>query len=430
MEQNQETSRPRKRSLTPPPEHSFNMPATAGEFVDRKERRRAMRILWQRNGNYECNKRLYEKFMILHMELVDRAIAACKRINEKQNNLKIINQPYGISSEELQLLARGVNFSLLTESPLLDIDCPVTICGDIHGQFDDLLSIFQTYGLPPATRYLFLGDYVDRGPRSLECLLLLFALRLKYPKHMYLLRGNHESLMTNKAFGLYNECLATIPNDNDATYLSLNYTFNHLPVAAIVGDRIFCVHGGISPYLKNLNQIDRILRPTAVPPTGFISDLLWSDPTKTKSTRYWTFNSRGCSVSYNEGAVDQFLRKHDFDMIIRAHECVEDGFYFFFSRKVLSIFSASYYNPLDVFRCNTQPNRGAVVQVTEDLAISIKTMVPFLWSSKSTLAECVERWTHIDTVITEANLQPVTPEQAWDVEALAWICDYAEEMTY
>uniref|UniRef100_A0A1I8AQJ3 Serine/threonine-protein phosphatase n=1 Tax=Steinernema glaseri TaxID=37863 RepID=A0A1I8AQJ3_9BILA len=420
-------ARSRKRSLTPAPAPT-RTPRNSGPPLLHEERNKHLNELHEENFNRPLQREKYNKFMKKHSALVDRALSLCETVIAKNNLLKILNQADGISAEELRTLSEGMRYSLLSESMLLEINGPVTVCGDIHGQFDDLLVLFQRCGLPPATRYLFLGDYVDRGPRSLECVLMLFALRLKYPNDVFLLRGNHEAYGINEGYGFAKECKATFKNECDGEmFYDINYTFNHLPIAAIIGDRIFCAHGGISPHLTNLDKIRRIRRPTAVPPTGLMTDIMWSDPTKAETDRHWTFNTRGCSVSYNRGAVETFLQKFDFDLIIRAHECVSDGFLFFFDRQVLSIFTASFYDAIDRNNEADLPNRGAVAQLTEDLVLSIKTLVPF-WMEPG-LTEGLERWTNFQSDLEDPTPSGVSVSGMWDVDALSWCYEYCEVIT-
>lgn len=155
--------------------------------------------------------------------------------------------------------------------------------GDIHGQFYDLLRLFEYGGFPPTANYLFLGDYVDRGKQSLETICLLLAYKIKYPENFFILRGNHECASINRIYGFYDECKFASISALTSARLILIMTFfielgkrryniklwktftdcfNCLPVSAIVDEKILCMHGGLSPELLNLDQIKRIMRPT------------------------------------------------------------------------------------------------------------------------------------------------------------------------
>ena len=154
---------------------------------------------------------------------------------------------------------------LKEQKMLLDLEAPIKICGDIHGQYYDLLRIFEHCGYPGENSYLFLGDYVDRGKQSLETICLLMAYKIKFPNKIHLLRGNHESSITNRIYGFYDECKRRY---NVKLWRSFTELFNYLPVAALIDEKIFCMHGGLSPDLRNVNQICDLPRPSDIPDTG------------------------------------------------------------------------------------------------------------------------------------------------------------------
>ena len=186
--------------------------------------------------------------------------------------------------------------------------------GDVHGQYYDLLRIFEYGGFPPEANYLFLGDYIDRGKQSLETVCLLLAYKIKYPENFFLLRGNHECASINRIYGFYDECKRRY---SIRLWRVFSDVFNCLPVAALVDEKIFCMHGGLSPELKNLDQIKNIMRPTDVPDTGLLCDLLWSDPER--GIEAYGDNDRGVSFTFGEQVVRKFNEKHDIDLICRAH---------------------------------------------------------------------------------------------------------------
>ena len=117
-------------------------------------------------------------------------------------------------------------------------------------------------GYPPETNYLFLGDYVDRGRQSIETLCLLFAYKIKYPESVFLLRGNHECQNISRIYGFWEECRRRYSIKLWKTFINL---FNHFPVAAIIEDKILCMHGGISPDLDELDRINKLQRPSEIP---------------------------------------------------------------------------------------------------------------------------------------------------------------------
>jgi serine/threonine-protein phosphatase PP1 catalytic subunit len=255
---------------------------------------------------------------------------------------------------------------IFTQQPvLLELEAPIKICGDIHGQYFDLLRLFEYGGFPPAANYLFLGDYVDRGKQSLETICLLLAYKIKYPENFFILRGNHECASINRIYGFYDECKRRY--NNIKLWKIFTDCFNCLPVAALVEEKILCMHGGLSPELQNMDLIKRIMRPTDIPDTGLLCDLLWADPDK--DIVGWGENDRGVSFTFGEDVVAQFLRRHDLDLICRAHQVVEDGYEFFARRQLVTIFSAPNY-------CGEFDNAGAMMSVDDTLMCSFQILKP------------------------------------------------------
>ena len=180
-----------------------------------------------------------------------------------------------LSENEIKLLCQRVRPILLAQPMLLELEAPLKICGDIHGQFTDLLRLFEYGGFPPECNYLFLGDYVDRGKQSLETVCLLLCYKIMYPENFFLLRGNHESAGINRIYGFYDECKRRY---SIRLWKVFSDVFNCLPVSAIVDEKILCMHGGLSPEMERLQQIADLHRPCDVPDVGLMCDLLWSDP--------------------------------------------------------------------------------------------------------------------------------------------------------
>lgn len=194
---------------------------------------------------------------------------------------------------------------------------------DIHGQYYDLLRFINDAGVPPDSDYLFLGDYVDRGKQSIEVVCLLFALKIKFPNNVSLLRGNHEDQNITKLYGFLDECKRRYHFKLWKQFINV---FNHLPVAAVIENKILCMHGGLSPDLKNLQQIERLSRPTGIPESGVLCDLLWSDPSSSNAPyilnlipKRWGDNDRGVSYVFSEKVVEEFLLKHDLELVVRGH---------------------------------------------------------------------------------------------------------------
>lgn len=227
-----------------------------------------------------------------------------------------------------------------------------------------MLKIFQTGGFPPSANYLFLGDYVDRGKQGLETYCLLMAFKIKYPENFFLLRGNHECASISRIYGFYDECKRRF---NIRMWKHFCDVFNCLPLAATIDERIFCIHGGLSPELKDLKQIIQIQRPTDVPETGLLCDLLWADPDP--GIKGWAENDRGVSYCFGTDVVKKFCDEHDYDLLVRAHQVVEDGYEFFAKRRLVTVFSAPKY-------CGEFDNAGAMLKIDDTLLCAFEVFKP------------------------------------------------------
>ncbi|CAE7702768.1 dis2 [Symbiodinium sp. CCMP2456] len=247
---------------------------------------------------------------------------------------------------------------------LLHLAAPMQVAGDVHGQYFDLLRLLTFGGSPEDANYLFLGDYVDRGKNSIECIALLFAFKAKYPEKIFMLRGNHECASINRIYGFYEECKRRY---SVKLWTSFGDAFQYMPVCALIDDRIVCMHGGLSPDLISFDQIEQIQRPVEVGDTGLLADLLWSDPSP--GVEKWGENDRGVSFTFGPVVVKAFLKKHNLDLIARAHQVVEDGYEFFAGRQVVTIFSAPNY-------CREFDNAGALMSIDAELRISFYVLKP------------------------------------------------------
>ena len=271
-----------------------------------------------------------------------------------------------LSPEDAEAIIGGVTELLRREPNVLSLDDPVSVCGDIHGQFYDLLTIFDTLGGPPGkTQYLFLGDYVDRGNFSTEVTLLLYAYKLRYPTRVWLLRGNHECRHLTTYFNFRDECLHKYDEDIYELFLK---SFDCLPLAAVVAGQFLCVHGGLSPSLRTIEDIKLLDRFREPPQRGAMCDLLWSDPMEDdeeqlcKHALFLHNDMRGCSFVFSHTATVQFLADNGLSSVIRGHEAQDEGFRMY--RKVeatgmpstMCVFSAPNY-------CNFD-NRAAILQIS------------------------------------------------------------------
>eukprot|EP00955_Chlamydomonas_euryale_P113317 366209-Chlamydomonas_euryale.AAC.22 len=291
---------------------------------------------------------------------------------------------------------------------------PIKIFGDLHGQFGDLMRLFEEYGTPSTAGdityidYLFLGDYVDRGSHSLETICLLLALKIEHPRNVHLIRGNHEAHDINALFGFRLECLERLGDDAGVwVWRRINELFNYLPLAATIENKILCMHGGIGRSIHKIDQISAIQRPVTMEEGGpVLMDLLWSDPTTNDAVTGVQPSPRGPGlVTFGPDRVKEFckelkgleerracegcvpslvlairvltsaafctfsLQNNGLQMIVRAHECVMDGFERFASGHLITLFSATNY-------CGTAGNAGAILVLGRDLVMVPKLIHP------------------------------------------------------
>lgn len=300
-------------------------------------------------------KKQTDKKMISVDDILDKLLAAKKlKVGEFVN----------LEQKEVEFLISEAQIVISSQPIFLELSAPINICGDIHGQYYDLLRIFNFSGFPPSKNYLFLGDYVDRGSHNIETICLLLAYKIKYPENFFLLRGNHESETINRIYGFFEECKRRY----DITlWKKFTFLFNNFPIAALVEDKILCMHGGLSPELIDLNEIKEIKRPTDVPDNGMVCDLLWADPDK--EVTGWGENERGVSYTFGADIVKTFCQKQGIELICRGHQVVEDGYEFFCNRKLVTIFSAPNY-------CDEFDNSAGIMVIDEDLECSLKILEP------------------------------------------------------
>ena len=251
-----------------------------------------------------------------------------------------------LSETEIKYLITKSKEIFMSQPTFLELESPISVCGDTHGQYPDLLKLFEAGGFPPEANYLFLGDYVDRGNNSVEVIELLLLYKLKYPNNIFLLRGNHESRQISFTYGFYEEITRKYGNSNPWRYIM--DLFDYLPISAIIENKIFCVHGGLSPFISTVDQIRLINRKCEIPHDGAFCDLLWSDPDDIET---WNINSRGAGWIFGYKVVNEFNYLNKIEFICRAHQLVNEGFKFWFKDKnLVTIWSCPNY----CYRCGNK----------------------------------------------------------------------------
>eukprot|EP00767_Chilomastix_cuspidata_P004205 gnl/Chilomastix_cuspidata/434.p1 GENE.gnl/Chilomastix_cuspidata/434~~gnl/Chilomastix_cuspidata/434.p1 ORF type:complete len:309 (-),score=94.88 gnl/Chilomastix_cuspidata/434:226-1152(-) len=270
-----------------------------------------------------------------------------------------------LSEEEVRQLCVKVKEVVHSEPNILQISTPVTVIGDIHGQFHDLLEIFSLSGHPPNTNYVFMGDYVDRGYYSMECCQLLFLLKLRYPRKITLLRGNHELRQTTQVYGFYDESMKKYGSVN--VWRLFTDMFDHLPIGALIGGEILCLHGGLSPSISSTDEILKLDRFREIPSEGPMCDLVWSDPDATSG---WSVSPRGAGFFFGPDISEQFLHENGISLIARAHQLAMDGIQTWHDGRVVTVFSAPNY-------CGEFDNAAAVMSVDSELMCAFQIMKPY-----------------------------------------------------
>ena len=243
---------------------------------------------------------------------------------------------------------------LIQEENVIRVDTPVIVCGDIHGQFFDLLELFKKGGQLPNKHYLFLGDFVDRGYHSVETFLLLLAFKIRYPDRINLLRGNHESRQITQIYGFYDECRKKYGNSNVWKYCT--DLFDYMPIGALIDDKILCLHGGLSYSLSKVSEIRSLDRKQEIPQEGPICDIMWSDPDETLSG--WNKSPRGAGFLFGSDVCEKFAYENGLALICRSHQLLQDGYRVIFKNLFITIWSAPNY-------CYRMGNMAAIMELDE-----------------------------------------------------------------
>ena len=262
--------------------------------------------------------------------------------------------------EVLQLCERARSL-ISEESNVHSVRAPVTVVGDIHGQFHDLLEMFKLGGYAPDTNYLFLGDYVDRGYYSVETVTLVVALKVRYPDRVTIIRGNHESRQITQVYGFYDECTRKYGNANAWKYCT--EVFDFLTLSAVIDGKVLCVHGGLSPDLRTIDQVRTIERVIEIPHEGPFCDLMWSDPEEIEA---WSISPRGAGYLFGSRVTLEFNHNNGMELICRAHQLVQEGLKYMFAEKSLvTVWSAPNY----CYRCG---NVASVLSFDSNMEREVK----------------------------------------------------------
>jgi len=248
-----------------------------------------------------------------------------------------------LEETELKQLCDMVKEILMEESNVQPVNSPVTVCGDIHGQFYDLVELFRKGGEIPKTSYVFMGDFVDRGHHSVETLQLLLCYKARYPQSITLLRGNHECRQVTQVYGFYDECFRKYGSANAWKYCT--EVFDYLTLACVIDGSVLCVHGGLSPVISTLDQIRLLERNQEIPHEGPFCDLMWSDP---EDIETWGVSQRGAGWLFGSKVTSQFNHVNGLELICRAHQLVQEGYKYMFPEKnLITVWSAPNY----CYRC-------------------------------------------------------------------------------
>jgi len=264
-----------------------------------------------------------------------------------------------LTEDEIKTLCDQAKEILTAEPNVQTIPAPCTVVGDIHGQYHDLAELFRIGGRCPDTNYVFLGDYVDRGYYSVECVTLVVAMKVRWRDRVTILRGNHESRQITQVYGFYDECLRKY--GNASVWSHFTDLFDYLPLAALIEGQIFCPHGGLSPSIDSMDQIRELERVQEIPHEGPICDLMWSDP---EDREGWGISPRGAGYTFGQDITEQFNHQNGLNLIVRAHQLVMEGFGWHHEKGLITIFSAPNY----CYRCG---NKAAILEIDDSLAQNI-----------------------------------------------------------
>ncbi|OZC09735.1 phosphoprotein phosphatase 1 domain protein [Onchocerca flexuosa] len=267
-------------------------------------------------------------------EMLDKIISVLEEMGTKKG----IQMNQKITLDEILALMFSATRIIMEDGTLVEVEVPIKVVGDIHGQYEDMHKLFGVIGKVPDVKMIFLGDYVDRGPQSIETIIYLLCLKVKFRDRIYSLRRNHETLTVNRIYGCWNECAL---KSNVNLWRNFQSFYNRMPMAGLISKRVLCMHGGLSPHLTNLEQICQIKHPCEPSDRGLLIDLIWSDPTN--KANGWSNSAGDLSYSFGTGVLLSACKLLKIDLIIKPHQVVQDGYELMVGEKLITIFSAPNY---------------------------------------------------------------------------------------
>ncbi|CAD8078250.1 unnamed protein product [Paramecium sonneborni] len=269
--------------------------------------------------------------------------------------LEILRNGRYLNERDTHTICEYAKEILIEEPNVILATTPIIVCGDIHGQFFDLLELFKQGGQIPEKRYIFNGNYVDKGYHSVETFQYLLCLKIKYPKQIILLKGNHESRQMSQFYGFYDEVKRKFGNAYPWQYCC--EVFEYLPLCALVDQKVFSVHGGLSPQIKRIDDIRTIDRRNEKLYEGPMCDLLWSDPDCIEG---WVESNRGAGYCFGKSVVDEFNYRNDLILISRSHQFILEGYRYEFQKKLVTVWSAPNFRQI----CG---NKGCLMILDQNL---------------------------------------------------------------
>lgn len=283
-------------------------------------------------------------------------------------NQVIANLSQGVLPSEDQVvdICNKAKQIMSGEPNVVKIDAPVTIVGDIKVQYKYVTDIFAKQGGLGQKTYVFLGGYVNRSKNGLEILLHLLCLKILYPQKIFILRGHMEIKTISQTYGFSDECKHKYPG-SDAVFNACVETFNFMLLGALIQGSVLCLHGGLSPSIQKVNEIDALDRFQDCPQEGSMCDLIWSDPDD--ATENWAANPRGAGYLFGKTPLEEFLKNNGLDFIVRGHQLIQEGHRLQFDNKCITVWSGPNYTD----QCG---NAGSVMTLNQDLTYSFDTAQP------------------------------------------------------